>query len=95
MADTVSRRTLTEKNPSGRQTADDAAIGLTRKLPIYAYVDVDGEGRLTLTVWDEKAHTAVVTADFQPQPASKRPATIDYLKNSWAVLVRRPLPLRK
>lgn len=93
LADTVSRRTLTEKNPSGRQTADDAAIGLTRKLPIYAYVDVDGEGRLTLTVWDEKAHTAVVTADFQPQPASKRPATIDYLKKQLGRLGETPFAL--
>lgn len=90
---TVHRRTLTEKNPSGRQTAADAAVGLTRKIPIYAHVDVDGDGRLGLTLWDEKAHTAVVAADFQPQPASKRPATIDYLKKPLGRLGETPFAL--
>ena len=89
----VHRRTLTEKNPSGRQTAADAAVGLTRKIPIYAHVDVDGDGRLELTLWDEKAHTAVVAADFQPQPASKRPATIDYLKKQLGRLGETPFAL--
>lgn len=48
---------------------------------------------MTLTVWDEKAHTAVVTADFQPQPASKRPATIDYLKKQLGRLGETPFAL--
>ena len=90
---TVQRRTLTEKNPSGRQTAADAAVGLTRKIPIYAHVDVDGDGRLELTLWDEKAHTVVVAADFLPQPASKRPATIDYLKKQLGRLGETPFAL--
>lgn len=89
----VQRRTLTEKNPSGRQTASDAAVGLTRKIPIYAHVDVDGDGRLELTLWDEKAHTVVVAADFLPQPASKRPATIDYLKKQLGRLGETPFAL--
>lgn len=93
LAGTVNRRTLTEKNPSGRQTAADAAVGLTRKIPIYAHVDVDCDGRLELTLWDEKAHTAVVAADFQPQPASKRPATIDYLKKQLGRLGETPFAL--
>lgn len=90
----LSRQTLTEKNPSGKQQAEEAAPGLTtRKIPIYAYVDAAEQGNLRLTLWDEKGHTAAVTSEFLPQPALKRPATADYLKNQLSRLGDTPFTL--
>lgn len=95
LAGTVNRRTLTEKNPSGRQTAAEAPVGLSRKIPIYAHVETDGDNCLVLTLWDENGHTASVTADFQPQPASKRPATVSYIAGQLGRLGETPFTLEE
>ncbi|WP_296829089.1 DUF3656 domain-containing protein [uncultured Megasphaera sp.] len=95
LAGAVNRRTLTEKNPSGRQTAEDVPVGLTRKIPIYAHVETDSDDRLSLTLWDEKGHTASATADFQPQPASKRPATVSYMAGQLGRLGETPFTLEE
>lgn len=52
----------------------DQGQPLTRKIPLYAHVDVNRDGILYLTVWDETGHTAEVLSDFTPPLASKRPA---------------------
>lgn len=89
----VSRHTLAERNPSGRQTADDVAGGLTRKLSIYGHVDVAEDGNLRLTLWDENGHTASAVADFQPEPARQRPATADYVQGQVGRLGDTPFVL--
>ena len=93
LGDSVSRRTLTERNPSGRQTADDMAGGLTRKLSIYGHVDTEDQGNLRLTLWDENGHTASAVADFQPEPARQRPATADYVQGQLGRLGDTPFAL--
>lgn len=93
LGDSVSRRTLTERNPSGRQTADDMAGGLTRKLSIYGHVDTEDQGNLRLTLWDENGHTASAVADFQPEPARQRPATADYVQGQIGRLGDTPFAL--
>ena len=69
LADTVSRRTLTEKNPSGRQTADDAAIGLTpwdetKMIPASVLNELrrDAVAKLTETILDDYQRPAAGTA---------------------------------
>lgn len=93
LGDSVSRRTLTERNPSGRQTADDMAGGLTRKLSIYGHVDTEDQGNLRLTLWDENGHTASAVADFQPEPARQRPATANYVQGQLGRLGDTPFAL--
>lgn len=55
-----------------RQPSHD---GLTRRIPIYGHVDVNEQGLLRLTVWDESGgHTAEVLSDYTAQVAKRRPA---------------------
>lgn len=93
LAGKVSRCTLTEHNPSGRQKAADVAGGLTRKITVYGHVDTADDGNLRLTAWDESGHTAVVTADFVPEAARQRPATADYIKGQLSRLGDTPFTL--
>lgn len=49
--------------------------GLTRRIPVYGHIDVNEQGFLRLTMWDEKGHTAEALSDYAAQPAKRRPAT--------------------
>ena len=71
----------------------DKALGLTHKLPVYGHVDVDEQGFLRLTVWDEAGHTAMEVSDFQPPKAAKRPATVDWVTGQLGRLGDTPFTL--
>lgn len=71
----------------------DKALGLTHKLSVYGHVDVNEEGLLRLTMWDEAGHTAIKISDFQPPKAAKRPATAAWVTGQLGRLGDTPFTL--
>lgn len=64
-----------------KEDRQNHAERLQRRIALYCHVDVDGEGRLRLTGWDEGGHTADVVSDYVVQKAKKRPATAEWVKS--------------
>lgn len=77
-----------------RDDRADQGRTLTRKIPLYAHVDVNQAGVLRLTVWDETGHTAEVLSEFTPPLAAKRPATTAWAAQQLARLGDTAFTLR-
>jgi putative protease len=63
-----------------KEDRQGGAYIMTRKIPLYFYVDADEKGCLRLTAWDENSHTAECLSDYELQLATKRPATAAWLR---------------
>lgn len=62
-----------------REDRQHHADRLQRRIPLYCHVDVNSQGRLRLTGWDEAGHSAEVLSDYTAQKARKRPATAEWV----------------
>ena len=76
-----------------KEDRQNHAERLQRRIALYCHVDVDGEGRLRLTGWDEGGHTADVVSDYVVQKAKKRPATAEWVKSQLDRLGDTPFTL--
>lgn len=76
-----------------KEDRQNHAERLQRRIALYCHVDVDGEGRLRLTGWDEGGHTADVVSDYVVQKAKKRPATAEWVKSQLDRLGDTPFML--
>lgn len=58
-----------------REDRQHHADHLQRRIPLYFYIDIDEQGMLRLTAWDESGHSVAVVSDYAAQKANNRPAT--------------------
>lgn len=79
LTDNVQKSTLTGKT-SGNLVPKAAQEdkGLTRKIPLYGYVDVNEEGALRLAFWDVNGHSVTAVSNYVPEVATHRPATQEW-----------------
>ena len=81
LKDHLGRHTITAGIPGNRvPNTGGGDPGLTRHIPVYGHVDCTDQGNLRLTLWDEDGHTAEAVSSFQPERATRRPATRDWVK---------------